>query len=97
MTGEEATPANCNPTGPKSLSIDLCLPASCSIADLTIILGSLKSTCHFNDIRTQERGSIAGTYITAVIMCFCLALGISASIFDYFFLPLYKDQPFVKS
>ncbi|KAE9555608.1 hypothetical protein FO519_001186 [Halicephalobus sp. NKZ332] len=93
----QADPASCSPASHLVMSIDLCLPDSCGKSDLEKFFSILSFSCGFADIRDQDRGNVAGTYIIIIIMCTCFALGITASIYDYYILPSHKDRAYTKS
>ena len=87
----------CSFGNPYYLILDLCLPASCNNDDLDKIFKLLPYSCGFMDIRDLDRESVPGTYITLTVMCLCFALGITASIYDYYILPYHKHLPYTKS
>uniref|UniRef100_A0A7E4V5R8 NRF domain-containing protein n=1 Tax=Panagrellus redivivus TaxID=6233 RepID=A0A7E4V5R8_PANRE len=82
-----------------AFTIDLCLPKTCSAADIeTIVNGISKSeiVCEVQSL-PREAHANAGTWITLGIIAVVLFLGVTASVFDYFVLPYHKHEPYVNS
>uniref|UniRef100_A0A7E4V6L2 NRF domain-containing protein n=1 Tax=Panagrellus redivivus TaxID=6233 RepID=A0A7E4V6L2_PANRE len=82
-----------------TFTIDLCLPTTCSAADIETIVNGIskkKIVCEVKSL-PREAHANAGTWITLVIIAVVLFLGLTASIFDYFVLPYHKQEPYVNS
>uniref|UniRef100_A0A7E4V5S3 NRF domain-containing protein n=1 Tax=Panagrellus redivivus TaxID=6233 RepID=A0A7E4V5S3_PANRE len=82
-----------------AFTIDLCLPKTCTSADIkTIVNGISKGeiVCEVQSL-PREAHANAGTWITLGIIAVVLFLGVTASVFDYVVLPYHKHEPYVNS
>uniref|UniRef100_A0A7E4VWY7 NRF domain-containing protein n=1 Tax=Panagrellus redivivus TaxID=6233 RepID=A0A7E4VWY7_PANRE len=83
-----------------TIQIDLCLPKSClgrEVHDVIDVVFEKSFVCKVLALNEESHKANAGTYIVAVIVIAVLALGVLASIYDYFLFKKHKGKAYTKT